>query len=191
MKKRFSNYDGESMLLKKLAKHDNEAFTMLFQAYWPLLLRLAGNYINDGDTCKEIVQDLFVSLYARRNKLTINHSLSSYLYVCLRNKIRNYLRNQSIYRKHIGLSSEINYLSGEITHHNNNVEQFINLSELQKKIMDCLNKMPLKCKEVYMLHYHYQYKVKIISGLLQRPVDTVDKQLRKAVRLLRNYLVVA
>jgi RNA polymerase sigma-70 factor (ECF subfamily) len=163
---------------------DDRVFNILYQKYWPSLLNFAENYIEDRDTCKEIVQELIIALYTRRSRLTIHISLSSYLYSSLRNKILNHLRDRSTYNRHIKRASRINGRGTE----DNQVEEFINLMELRKKIDCCLGKMPVKCREVYLLHKQHQYTLKKTSEILCRPVDTVEKQFRKAIHLLRDQL---
>jgi RNA polymerase sigma-70 factor (family 1) len=170
-------------LLGKLSQNDGAAFTALYQKYWPVLTHLASGYVEDKDTCKEIVQELFVTLYRKRSVIKINISLSSYLYVSLRNRIRNHIRHQSVYNRHIGIVKKSHPVAAA-----NNVEQFISLSELEREITSCLNQMPAKYKEVYLLYQQQQCTLKGIAAILNRPVDTVEKQLRKAVLLLRQYL---
>jgi RNA polymerase sigma-70 factor (ECF subfamily) len=70
----------------------------------------------------------------------------------------------------------------------NDVEQSIDLSELQKGIRFSLKRMPVKYSEVYILHDENSYTLKRISEILDRPVNTIEKQLRKARYLLRNDL---
>jgi RNA polymerase sigma-70 factor (family 1) len=170
-------------LVHRLRQDDEGGFTLLYQKYWPVLMRLASGFVADRDTCKEIVQELFVNLYRKRGQLKIKISLSSYLYVSLRNKIRNYIRQQSIYNKHIRVANRTN--AAAIS---NDVEQFVNRVELEKEINACLNGMPRKCREVYLLYQQDRCPLKQIAGMLDRPVDTVEKQLRKAVLLLRARL---
>src|SRR5271155_5628201 len=76
-------------LVYRLRQEDESVFSLLYQKYWPVLMRLASGFIADRDTCEEIVQELFVTLYRKRSQVKIKISLSSYLYVSLRNKIRN------------------------------------------------------------------------------------------------------
>jgi RNA polymerase sigma-70 factor (ECF subfamily) len=65
----------------------------------------------------------------------------------------------------------------------NDVEQSIYLKELQKSIFKSLQQMPARCSEVYLLKQE-QLTVKQISQTLNRPTDTVEKQLRKAKKML-------
>jgi RNA polymerase sigma-70 factor (family 1) len=180
MENTFSN---DPDILQMINENDEEAFKMLYKKYWQLLLKYAATYINDEYICKEIVQELFVHLHHTRSRIRIHSSLSSYLFVALRNKVFNYLRNQSVYRKHVMKAGACGMLAC------NDVEQSMNLTELKKEIHYSLKRMPVKYREVYILHDENSYTVKKISKVLDRPVDTVEKQLRKARCLLRNDLL--
>jgi RNA polymerase sigma factor (sigma-70 family) len=75
------------MIMKITDFKDDAVFDVLYKRYWETLLSFAKKYIDDRETCKEIVQELFITLHVKRNNLTIKVSLSSYLYRSLRNKI--------------------------------------------------------------------------------------------------------
>ena len=175
-------FDDHELLLR-LLQNDEAAFTLLYQKYWPVLVRLALKVLHERDICEEIVQELFITLYRKRSQLKIKISLSSYLYVSLRNRIRNYIRFQSIYNKHIRIAKRADAAATS-----NDVEQFVDRSDLQREISICLNGMPMKCREVYLLYHQVQCPLKKIALLLDRPVDTVEKQFRKAILLLRDHL---
>jgi len=169
-------------ILDMIGQNDEEAFRILYKKYWRLLLKYASTYIDDEYVCKEIVQELFVHLHSSSPRLRIYSSFSSYLFVSIRNKILNYLRNQSVYKKHVKRAGRNSVKAC------NDVEQTIDLSELQKGIRFSLKRMPVKYSEVYILHDENSYTIKKISEILDRPVDTIEKQLRKARCLLRNDL---
>src|SRR5438067_2233951 len=92
------------MMMQNL--NDEAIFEVLYKKYWNLLLCFARKYIRDQQTCKEVVQELFVTLHVKRDQLTINVSLSSYLYRSLRNKIINHLRNESVYKRHVAMAGK-------------------------------------------------------------------------------------
>lgn len=184
MKKNANLRPAEQYMVNLIRQQDDRIFIILYDNYWFPLLNFAENYIKDHDTCKEIVQELIITLYLKRAQLNINTSLSSYLYSSLRNKILNHLRDESTYNRHIKRASRMRGLEyGE-----NHVEDFINAMELRKKIDGCLDKMPEKCREVYVLHKQHQYTLKKTSEILSRPVDTVEKHFRKAIHILRDQL---
>jgi RNA polymerase sigma-19 factor, ECF subfamily len=176
------NETNDGVLLEMISKKDDQAFDLLYKIYWDPLLNYATQFLKDGDSGEEVVQDLFVHLHSRHSPLKIHTSVSSYLYTALRNRILNHERNKAVYKKHISIASKGNSES------NNNVEQFINLAELRKGIDQSVKQMPAKYREVYVLHDRHQYSTRKIAALLNRPVDTVEKQLRKAFALLRGDL---
>jgi len=173
----------ESEVVKKMMRKDKQAFDILYSKYWKPLSVYAETFISDKPTCEEVVQELFINLYTKVGQLNINSSLSSYLFIALRNRIFNYLRKEAVYKKHISRAGKRKLYAT-----NNNVEQFISMMEIQQQINSSLNAMAGKYKEVYVLHEQGHYTIKEISALLNRPVDTVEKQLRKAVHFLREHL---
>ena len=172
----------DSELLELIRNNDDGAFTLLYNKYRNPLLNFAAHYLKDRDSCEEVLQQLFVQLHIRRISLKISSSVSSYLFMAMRNKIFNYLRNKSVYKKHVSDAARENQVT------QNDADQLINLKQLEEEINFSLAQMPVKCKEVYILHDQDHLSIKKISELLDRPVDTVEKQFRKATTLLRNYL---
>lgn len=177
------NNSNDSGLLELIKKNDNRAFTLLYKRYWCPLLNFAAHYLDDRDSCEELVQELFVQLHVQQIPQRIRTSLSSYLFTAMRNKIFNYLRNRAVYKKHVGLAARLH-----ATIQSNNVEQFINMKQLQKEISFSLHRMPGKYREVYVLRDQNQLTIRKISEVLNRPVNTVEKQFRKATALLRDHL---
>jgi RNA polymerase sigma-70 factor (ECF subfamily) len=166
-----------------ITRNDDMAFTLLYKKYWAPLTNFAAHYLHDNDSCEEIVQELFVQLHLKRIQLNIKTSMSAYLYAALRNRIFNQLRKNAVYNKHMSRAVK------KTSTCQNNVEQFIQLKQLQQQISLSLNQMPPKYREVYVLHDQNDFTVKKISAILQRPADTVEKQLRKATKILRNHLL--
>jgi RNA polymerase sigma factor (sigma-70 family) len=175
----------DAELLNLMKNQDLIAFDVLYKRYWDPLLHFASQFLEDEDSCEEMVQELFVHLHKRHKSLNITTAIRPYLYTSLRNRIFNYVRSRAIYKRHIALAcSEIVYIS-------NDVEQFIDFVELNKKIALCLKQMPAKNREVYLLHFYEQYPLKKVAFMLKRPIDTVEKQLRRAKSILRNYLILS
>lgn len=164
--------------------NEDSVFNVLYDKYWNPLINFAGQYVSDKDACQEIVQELFITMHSKKDTITINTSLSSYLYGSLRNRIINYIRNESVYRRHVAGASLYD-ISAQTY---NNVEQFMNFIELKKEISECLSTMPGRYKEVYMMYMQNQYNLGKIATILKRPLATVEKQFRKAAAHLRKHL---
>ncbi|BAV07427.1 RNA polymerase sigma-70 factor, ECF subfamily [Filimonas lacunae] len=171
-------------LIGLLPVNNDEVFSSLYRRYWGPLVLFAANYITDKDTCKEVVQEFFTSLLVKRSLVNIKTSVAAYLYNALRNYIFNYIRNSSVYSRHVKGAFR---LGGQVFAENN-VEQFVRMSELERTIDGCLVSMPLKYRQVYVLHFREYYTLRKTAYLLDRPVDTVEKQCRRAVKLIRDRL---
>src|SRR4051812_41494039 len=65
------------------AEQNHDSFEMLYRQYWSVLINFAGQYVEEKQTCEEIVQDLFVHLYVRGISVKLKRTLTSYLFVAL------------------------------------------------------------------------------------------------------------
>lgn len=172
----------DERLLLLMRANDTNAFAHIYERYWAPLSHLASQFLNDCEAGKEIVQDLFINLYAKRLELNIRFSLSAYLQASLHNKLLNYQRSRSTYRRHLQRVGDI-----EMPDHYS-FQQLIDQSDLENNIEKYIGSLPDRYREVYFLYRRKGLRVKEIAELLQRPANTVDKQLRKILSLLRSYL---
>ena len=70
----------------------------------------------------------------------------------------------------------------------NEAEYWMDVLDLEREIDCCLNTMPDKYRDVYVLTMKESRTVKTTAALLQRSVPTVERQLRIAIRLMQEYL---
>ena len=82
----------EKEVISKLRKGDKEAFEHLFQENYKNLVLYAKKFVMDTEIARDLVQDIFIYLWEKRQKLTINKSLSSYLFRAVRNACINHLK---------------------------------------------------------------------------------------------------
>lgn len=173
---------GDLELWTGVKNDDQRAFGKLFNKYWELLVNFAGIYLPDRSEREEVLQEVFMELFIKRINIKIESSLSSYLVAFTRNRILNYIRHRSIYKKHVSLS-----FTNQVFCHNSTEDTF-NLRQTQQRISSILNNMPVKYKQVYVLNKEYKLTVLKTAQMLNRPVATVEKQLRRALTLIREGL---
>ena len=70
-----------------------EAFDELYSRYWEKLYNYAFHRVRSKDTAFEMVQDIFVALWSRREVIELHNSLSGYLFASVRFQIINFIRN--------------------------------------------------------------------------------------------------
>jgi RNA polymerase sigma-70 factor (ECF subfamily) len=133
------------------------------------------------DIAREIVQDFFVKLYEKRNSLSIDVSLKSYLYRSIYNCCINYINQRNIQDKHL------RNIDFERTVEEN-LENEINTVELQYKISEVIEELPAKCRRIFKMNRLEGLKNEEIAIQLNLSKRTVETQISKALKILRKKL---
>lgn len=169
----------DSDLQHLLMTGDPHAFTEIYDRYKGVLYQHGLNMLKDRDEAKDILQELFTSIWTNRDSIQIQTNLSGYLYKCLRNRVLNQIAHRHVESKYI-LSLEKFIARGEyITDHRVRERQ---LAELIEKEIDAL---PPKMREVFRLSRVSNLSHKEIAEELSLSEQTVRTQVRNALRLLR------
>jgi RNA polymerase sigma-70 factor (family 1) len=173
-------------LWNEVKVHSNkEAFTQLHHRFSTPLFRLAYRKTADAAVSEDLVQDLFVTLWIQRDRITIKKDVNIYLFGALKNRIITQLR------KAIGSNessiSEIDpdLLAGYST---NTVEESILVNEVQKQYEYQLQQIPEKSRIVFELS-RSGLTNKEIAELLGIVEKTVEFHISKCLKILKNNLI--
>lgn len=171
-------------LLSLLKEDSEQALVHLYYRYWNKLLMISVNLIGNQQAAEECVQNVFISLWKRRNSLSLTHSLKTYLSVCIKYQSLTFLsynhkRNEvlEIEREDIisfGLDPEQEYLS----------------KELYLLIEASINKLPEQCQIVFRKRKDENLSIKEIANELNISPNTVKMHLKIASKRLKNDLLV-
>jgi RNA polymerase sigma-70 factor (ECF subfamily) len=145
------------------------------------LVAYACKYVSSVDIAREIVQDFFVRLYEKRQTLSINSSLKSYLYRSIYNCSINYINQKNIQDRHLK-SIDLERNDEE------NLESEINMVELQYKIYKAIDELPAKCGRIFKMNRLEGLKNEEIAIQLNLSKRTVETQISKALKILRKKL---
>ena len=162
---------------------DKRAFEELFRSFFPSLVLFAQKYLPDQDTAKEIVHNVFIKLWEKRQEVDTGSSLKSYLFTSVHNRCLNYIRDQKKFDKDETLFQRLD--SADFSDGVDRLEE----QELEQRIYDALQALPEKCREVFMLNRFEGLKYAEIGEKLGISVKTVETQMSKALRILREKLV--
>ena len=162
-------------------------FEELFKENFSQLCGFAQSYIYDLDSSKEIVQDVFINLWQKKESIDLSKSIKSYLYTSVKNRCLNYIRDNKKFRSKV--------LDVDIADYDYSFDSdFLVENELQTKITDILNSLPKKCKQVFELSRYENLKNKEIAEKLDISVKTVEAQMTKALKIfkenLKDYLII-
>lgn len=160
---------------------DKQLFEQLFRDYFTRLCNFAQNYISDLDTTREIVQEVYINLWQKKESIDTDKSIKSYLYASVKNRCLNYIRDNKKFRSYV---LDVELADFEVTFESDAFTE----SELQTKINNALGKLPEKCRKVFLLSRFEELKYKEIADELNISVKTVEAQMSKALKILREEL---
>ncbi|GHT33506.1 DNA-directed RNA polymerase sigma-70 factor [Bacteroidia bacterium] len=172
----------EHNLLIGLKQGNEEAFSLLFKAYYKDLVLFGGWYLPDRVACEDIVQSIFLKLWDERSALTITSSLKSYLLKSVRNACLDEIRHQNIIQEHE------DYTAHSMIYREVDIDHYILYSDLQKYVEKVLKIMPEAYREAFLLSRNEGLKYREIAEKLQVSERTVEVRMSKALELLRKYL---
>lgn len=176
----YSQYD-EEILFASIRKGDKAAFAELFNRYWSKAFSMAYQKLNDQDATEEIVQELFISLWNRRESLSI-HNFSAYLYTSIKNKCLNYIESKIIERKHWA------YYKQFIPQADHETEKMVSYDVLLEAINTSMESLPKKTRRVFQLNRLEGRSVSEIANVLNLSEKAIEYHLARSLKHLRMHL---
>jgi RNA polymerase sigma-70 factor (ECF subfamily) len=171
----------EIELFERIKQSDENAFETLFYSYYKYLCLYASKIIQDDDSAEEIVQDLFVKLWEKREQLNIETSIKNYLFRSVKNLCINYIQHNK---------TKLRYAQKIISEVENNYSDDDNFTEIElsQKIEESINSLPEKRKEIFRLSRQDGFKYHEIATKLNISIKTVETQMSLAIKTLREKL---
>lgn len=171
------NYD-DTELIEKLKENGEEAMIFLYKKYWKSLYISAFKVLKDKDICEDIVQELFIKIWNKREELNITSSLQNYLLAAVRYEVYRKIRTLKTYEPIIDGITEM--ISDSALPDN------LEFKEMESQISSVIEALPARCKEVYNLSRNERLSHKEISTRLSISTNTVRNQLNKALHQLHT-----
>lgn len=176
----------ETILLEQIKDGHQSSFRLLFDSYYKHLHAYAGKFVSE-DAAHDIVQELFSTIWQKRDNLTIKSSLHNYLFTGIRNNCLQWLDKQKV-RNRYQQDKCLELTIEEVNCFNSQTLQSLLEIELKAKIEDAINKLPSQCQRVFRMSRITQMRNKDIAEELDISPKTVEKHLTKALRLMREEL---
>jgi RNA polymerase sigma-70 factor (family 1) len=168
-------------MIKGLRSGRESAYEQLFKEYYKPLTVFATGYLENLESGKEIVQELFVSLYEKRKKLVITTSLKSYLYRSVKNRCLNHIKHQQVRKKHQDRMKPDKQES-------ENLEDKIRETELEYLVSKIVDQLPPQCKRIFTMSRVSGLSNREIAEQLAISKRTVETQISNALKVLREKL---
>lgn len=169
----------ESNIVKRTREGDLDAFEMIFKQYYKPLVAYSNTILKSPDEAEDIVQQLFVGLWDKKNELGSIQSLKSYLYRSVYNASLNRVKQ---------LKVRLEYARDYVSVNSDSVESPGRQAELQQRIETALNTLPEQCGRIFRMSRFEQLKYQQIADQLGISIKTVENQMGKALKLMREQL---
>lgn len=179
----------DQLLIERLLNDGEKAFDYIYDLYWKQLFQYTYNRLQSEDIAKDMVQEVFISLWNKKDRLKLTSSLSAYLFSILRFKLINHYHASEVRSQHAFHVNQYDHPS------ENNIDQRVYVNEMNSLLNSSIQNLPSKMKEVFELSRINGHSTRQISDQLNISEQTVKNQLSTALKRLRlnfsDYLTIA
>lgn len=175
------NDDQFSSLQRLITQGDQAAFRQLFHLLYHKLKGFAFSLTLSDEVSAEIVDEVFVRVWNKRDSLSTIGNLRVYFYRAVKNESLNYLSrkaHQHLYEPFDDINIQ---LSDDM-----NPEKLMMTKELLNKIRSAVDELPARCKLIFKLVREDGLRYKEVADILNLSVKTVDAQMVIAVSRIRE-----
>ncbi len=174
-------------ILNSLKNGDAKAFEEVFKCWYEPLVHFTNEYISDFESARNIVQNIFMRLWEKRELIDPESNIRSYIYMAARNASLSYLRHLKLETnffensKRNTESLQLNYEALDCL----NFEK-IDFQNLERIINETIESLPPRCREVFVLSRNENLKNKEIALRLDISVKAVEANITRALIELRE-----
>ena len=163
-------------------KIDEKTFKQIYLLHWEKVYAVCYNNIREAEPAKGMVQEIFKSLWERKDELEINTSIERYLLRSAKFKVFEYIRNSKSRREHteIALSS--------YCHSAHCTENEVMFNVLKDKVDNLVDTLPCQCRNVFKMSREQGLSNKEIASSLLISERAVEYHITRALTTLRSSL---
>ncbi|MBV6520183.1 MAG: hypothetical protein MNPFHGCM_00288 [Gemmatimonadaceae bacterium] len=175
--------ESDAALVRRIRAGDERALEDVFRANYAGMAAFVLRYVNAPDVAEELVQDIFLKLWSRREQLSDIESLKTYLYRAVRNQALNWLRRRKLERRweeEHGEDAEPVSLAA--------ADDGATEEEVAAAVRVAIERLPPRCREIFLLSRDGGLTYNDIARVLEISVKTVETQMGRALKSLRGSL---
>lgn len=168
-------------LLTALKQGNERAFDEIFRRYWNKAFEVAYGKVKSKIQAEEIVQDIFMDLWNKRDSLAIE-SFSKYLFTSIKYQALNKIRSQIVHQKYW------DYYKAFIPQVDNTTEKTVHFHDLLDTIEKRLDQLPKKTKAIFYMNKLEGKSLKEIARILKLSEKAIEYHLSRSLKELKVYL---
>lgn len=170
----------DEALFLALKGKDKAAYAQIFDRYWTVLFLHAFQMLKDEEEARDIIQELFATLWQKANTINITTTLSSYLYRSVRNRVFDCIKRRKVMTDY--LRSLKDFMEEGVAE----TDTLIREKQLAEAIEHEISALPPKMRVVFELSRKQHLSYSEIAQELGVTEHTVKSQVSNALRILRS-----
>ena len=172
----------DELLAESVSKGNTEMFGVIVERYEQKLSRYGRKFLSEKEDIKDLIQDIFLRTYENIKSFDPSMKFSSWIYRIAHNTFVNYLKKKS--------STPLVFVDFDtfLAHptYEDPSEREREWKELESMFAECLDKLPLKYREVLVLYYSEELSYKDIADVLKIPQGTVGVRVKRGREALEK-----
>ena len=162
------------------------AFDKIFKRFYAVLCVYAESFVRNLQTAEDLVHDVFVHVWERRENLTLDDTMSAYLYKSVHNACVEYLRHQKVKDRYTiqikAILTEAELIPFEWVAVKSDPAE---VNEIKRLYRHALNQLPAQTREIYISHREKGMKYSEIAEMTGLSLKSVEYHISKALGVLR------
>lgn len=172
----------DSDIWSRIKSGDEKVFGEVFNAWAGDLVRYAATIVKNADDAEDIVQQLFVNIWNKKETMDVNTSLKSYLYRAVYNSSLNRIRQVAVKESYVTYAGQVSDPYAP------DAAQHVAMKEVSSEIEKAISELPEQCRLIFKMSRYDQLKYQQIADQLELSVKTVENQMGKALKHMRERL---
>lgn len=171
-----------TQIKKEMAKDDKKAFARIYEDLWSSLYSVAYNYLRERATAEEMVQEVFVNLWIKRQHLQTVDNISAFAMRALQFQIYDYFDRKAVVDRYIESKAASQKVTPDTSHHQIEYDETLTL------ITQEIDNLPSLTQKIFRLSRFSQYSNEEIANHLDVSVKTVEYHITQSLKHLRRRL---
>lgn len=168
--------------LEEIRKGNIKAFEQLFNLYYIRVRTFAFNMNHNMENAENVAQNVFMKIWLRREELTRQETLDSYIFTIVKNEVYDTFR-----RKNYALDYQ-EFLKNRSSSDSYEIDSDYNIKEIKRIVEDTVQQMPDQRQLIFRLSRQKFMSNEEIANLLNISKRTVEKHISLALAMIRQHL---
>ncbi len=182
----YIDFKDEELIIKYQTERNDDIIVEIVRRYLKISYNFSYRFVGNQNDAEEIVQESFIKLWKNIGKFKKDAKFKTWFLTTVRNTALDYLRK----KKDVPFSSfdeeSTNYIEDTIESGDINAEIMFEQYENKKEIEELLESLSPNHRQILYLYFNEELTLDEISKIIQKPLNTVKSQYRRALINLRS-----